>query len=169
MPVREYRCRREPARWLRHLFAREHQRLAAPLIELERHKVAFQIPQYADHMREAVDLSPVDGADHSAGRIAISPWTVGSSRGLDRQLPLAMHDTVAYKIFTLDQWAALNTDTFAGAPKDLADGFIMTSSLQLPPTKPTPFPYAHLVNLNLPPRGILSVNRAYRGSGPRIS
>jgi uncharacterized protein (DUF952 family) len=39
-----------------------------------------------------------------------------------------MNDTTAYKILTADQWAALNADTFAGAPIDQADGFVHLST-----------------------------------------
>lgn len=42
--------------------------------------------------------------------------------------PIMLHDTTAYKILTATQWAALNAGTFAGAPVDLADGFVHLST-----------------------------------------
>ncbi|MBU3078735.1 DUF952 domain-containing protein [Sphingomonas quercus] len=40
-----------------------------------------------------------------------------------------MSDAVAYKILTADQWRALDLDgRFAGAPVDLADGYIHLST-----------------------------------------
>jgi len=39
-----------------------------------------------------------------------------------------MQDRIAYKILTADQWAALDADTFAGAPIDQADGFVHLST-----------------------------------------
>jgi uncharacterized protein (DUF952 family) len=39
-----------------------------------------------------------------------------------------MNDTIAYKVLTADQWAALKTGSFAGAPIDQADGFIHLST-----------------------------------------
>lgn len=39
------------------------------------------------------------------------------------------HPMIAYKVLTADQWAALaSTGRFAGAPIDLADGFIHLST-----------------------------------------
>lgn len=44
-----------------------------------------------------------------------------------------MTDRIAFKIFTADQWAQFEADgVFAGAPVDLADGYIhMSTSTQL--------------------------------------
>ena len=39
-----------------------------------------------------------------------------------------MNESTAYKVLTADQWAALEADTFAGAPIDQADGFIHLST-----------------------------------------
>lgn len=39
-----------------------------------------------------------------------------------------MTDTIAYKVLTADEWAALNAGTFQGAPIDTADGFIHLST-----------------------------------------
>jgi len=38
------------------------------------------------------------------------------------------HPTTAYKVLTADQMAALETGSFAGAPIDLADGYIHLST-----------------------------------------
>jgi uncharacterized protein (DUF952 family) len=37
-------------------------------------------------------------------------------------------DTIAYKVLTAADWAALNAGTFLGTPVDLADGFIHLST-----------------------------------------
>lgn len=39
-----------------------------------------------------------------------------------------MHPTTAYKVLTADQMTALEAGTFAGAPIDLADGYIHMST-----------------------------------------
>lgn len=39
-----------------------------------------------------------------------------------------MKETTAYKVLTADQMQALETGTFAGAPVDLADGYIHLST-----------------------------------------
>jgi uncharacterized protein (DUF952 family) len=39
-----------------------------------------------------------------------------------------MNDTIAYKVLTADQWAALDAGSFHGAPIDRADGFIHLST-----------------------------------------
>ncbi len=39
-----------------------------------------------------------------------------------------MTDTIAYKVLTADEWAALNAGSFEGAPIDKADGFIHLST-----------------------------------------
>ncbi len=39
-----------------------------------------------------------------------------------------MYPTTAYKVLTADQMAALEAGTFAGAPVDLADGYIHLST-----------------------------------------
>ncbi len=39
-----------------------------------------------------------------------------------------MNDDVAYKVLTTEQFAALQADTFEGAPVDIADGYIHLSS-----------------------------------------
>lgn len=39
-----------------------------------------------------------------------------------------MHPTTAYKVLTATQMTALETGTFAGAPVDLADGYIHMST-----------------------------------------
>jgi uncharacterized protein (DUF952 family) len=39
-----------------------------------------------------------------------------------------MTDKIAYKVLTVDEWAALNTGAFQGAPIDMADGFIHLST-----------------------------------------
>lgn len=39
-----------------------------------------------------------------------------------------MNDTIAYKILTADQWAALNAGRFTGAPLDRSDGFVHLST-----------------------------------------
>ena len=39
-----------------------------------------------------------------------------------------MTDQTAYKVLTADEWAALNTGAFHGAPIDIADGFIHLST-----------------------------------------
>ena len=38
-----------------------------------------------------------------------------------------MADTIAYKVLTSDEWAALSAGAFQGAPIDKADGFIHLS------------------------------------------
>ena len=40
------------------------------------------------------------------------------------------HPPIAYKVLTADQMRALAADAFAGAPVDLADGFIHLSSAE---------------------------------------
>jgi uncharacterized protein (DUF952 family) len=46
-----------------------------------------------------------------------------------------MHPTTAYKVLTADQMTALEAGTFAGAPVDLADGYIhMSTRAQLTET-----------------------------------
>jgi len=39
-----------------------------------------------------------------------------------------MTTTIAYKVLTAEQWAALDADTFDGAPVDQADGYIHLST-----------------------------------------
>jgi uncharacterized protein (DUF952 family) len=39
-----------------------------------------------------------------------------------------MTHKIAYKVFTADEWAALNAGTFDGSPSDKADGFIHLST-----------------------------------------
>jgi uncharacterized protein (DUF952 family) len=39
-----------------------------------------------------------------------------------------MTDTIAYKVFTADEWAAFNAGAFEGSPIDKADGFIHLST-----------------------------------------
>lgn len=41
---------------------------------------------------------------------------------------MSEHPTTAYKVLTEEQMRALEADTFAGAPADLADGFIHLST-----------------------------------------
>ena len=48
---------------------------------------------------------------------------------------MSAHPTIAYKVLTAGQRAELETGTFAGAPIDLADGYIhMSTSAQLAET-----------------------------------
>jgi uncharacterized protein (DUF952 family) len=61
--------------------------------------------------------------DGSAGRWPDRTATDGSVRGLP-----SMTDTIAYKVLTADDLAALNSGVFKGAPIDLADGFIHLST-----------------------------------------
>jgi uncharacterized protein (DUF952 family) len=42
---------------------------------------------------------------------------------------MAVTDTTAYKVLTSDEMAQLETGSFAGAPVDLADGYIHLSTL----------------------------------------
>lgn len=39
-----------------------------------------------------------------------------------------MHDPIGYKVFTADQWTALQSGTFQGAPIDIADGYVHLST-----------------------------------------
>jgi uncharacterized protein (DUF952 family) len=39
-----------------------------------------------------------------------------------------MTDKIAYKVFTADEWVALNAGAFEGSPTDKADGFIHLST-----------------------------------------
>jgi uncharacterized protein (DUF952 family) len=60
-----------------------------------------------------------------------------------------MRDTTAYKVLTADQMAALERDgTFAGAPVDLADGYIhLSTAAQLAGTVDRHFAGQHDLHL----------------------